>query len=119
MIAFIPLILFSVLLNAIAQILLKKGMISVGNLALSVEFITKCVLNPYILGGFGIYAISIISWLIVLSKVQVSIAYPFLAFGFVFSAVVAYFAFGEPLGVYKIIGIVLICAGLVLLAFSN
>ncbi|MGX2982091.1 hypothetical protein [Helicobacter sp. 23-1045] len=118
MLAFIPLILFSVLLNAIAQLLLKKGMSSEA-LELSGAFILKCALNPFILGGLGIYAISIISWLIVLAKVQVSVAYPFLALGFVFSAVVAHFAFGEVLNASKIAGIGLICVGLVLLTMKG
>ena len=47
MIVFIPLILFSVLLNAIAQLLLKKGMSSLGELSLSMDFIMRGVLNPY------------------------------------------------------------------------
>lgn len=119
MIVFIPLILFSVLLNAIAQLLLKKGMVSVGALQLSVEFVFKCAINPFIFGGMCVYAISIISWLIVLSKVQVSVAYPFLALGFIFSAIVAHFAFGEALGMGKITGIGLICVGLVLLTINN
>lgn len=119
MLAFIPLILFSVLLNATAQLLLKKGMVSVGALEASVEFAFKCAINPFILGGIGVYAISIISWLIVLAKVQVSVAYPFLALGFIFSAIVAHFAFGEALGISKIAGIGLICVGLVLLTMNN
>lgn len=119
MTAFIPLILFSVLLNALAQILLKKAMMSLGELDLSLAFVLKGVMNPYILGGLGVYAISIVSWLIVLAKVNVSVAYPFLALGFVFSALVAYFAFGEPLTAYKISGIALICVGLVLLTLSK
>ena len=116
---FIPLILFSVLLNALAQILLKKAMSSLGELALSGAFVLKAALNPYILGGLGVYAVSIISWLIVLAKVNVSVAYPFLALGFVFSALVAHFAFGEPLTAHKIIGIALICIGLVCLTMSR
>ncbi|MDL0082047.1 EamA family transporter [Helicobacter sp. XJK30-2] len=119
MIAFIPLILFSVLLNATAQLLLKRGMSELGELSLSLSFILKGVLNPFILGGLAIYAISIVSWLIVLARVNVSIAYPFLSLGFIFSAVVAYFAFGEPLTLQKILGIALICAGLVFLTFSR
>lgn len=119
MLAFIPLIVFSVLLNAIAQLLLKKGMTSLGELELSAQFVLKGVLNPFIIGGLGIYAISIVSWLIVLARVNVSIAYPFLSLGFIFSAVVAYFAFGEPLSLQKILGIALICAGLVFLTLSR
>lgn len=116
---FIPLIIFSVLLNATAQLLLKKAMTNLGELNLSVAFVIKGVFNPYILGGLGVYAISIVSWLIVLAKVNVSVAYPFLALGFVFSVLVAYFAFNEPLTAYKIIGIALICVGLVFLTLSK
>lgn len=119
MLAFIPLILFSVFLNASAQLVLKKGMVSLGELHLSLEFIIKAILNPYILGGLGIYAISIVSWLIVLAKVNVSIAYPFLSVGFIFSAIIAHFMFHEPLTLPKILGIGLICIGLVFLTFSK
>lgn len=115
MLIYIPIILFSVLLNAVAQLLLKKGMSSLGELSLSLEFVLRGVLNPYIIGGMGVYAVSIVSWLIVLAKVNVSVAYPFLSIGFVFSAVVAHFVFGEPLEGLKILGIVLICMGLVCL----
>ena len=52
MIAFIPLILFSVLLNATAQLLLKRGMSELGELSLSLSFILKGVLNPFILGAW-------------------------------------------------------------------
>lgn len=119
MVAFIPLILFSVLLNATAQLLLKKAMTQLGELHLSIDFIIKGITNPYLIAGMGIYAISIISWLIVLAKVNVSIAYPFLSVGFIFSAIVAYFIFNEPLGAYKIFGIGLICVGLMFLTFSK
>ena len=111
--------MFSVLLNTIAQLLLKKGMSSLGELSLSMDCIMRGVLNPYIIGGMGIYAISIVSWLIVLAKVNVSVAYPFLSIGFIFSAIVAYFAFGEPLGGLKILGIALICLGLVCLTMAK
>ncbi len=107
------------MLNATAQLVLKKGMMSLGELSFSFEFIYKALFNPYILGGLGIYAISIVSWLIVLAKVNVSIAYPFLSLGFIFSAIVAYFAFGEPLGVFKLIGIALICVGLLFLTLAK
>jgi len=116
---FIPLILFSVLLNALAQLLLKKAMISVGALELSISFVLKCAFNPFIIAGLGVYAVSIISWLIVLARVNVSVAYPFLSLGFIFSALVAYFWFNEPLSLQKILGIALICAGLIFLTFSK
>ena len=115
MIKFIPLILFSVLLNAIAQLVLKKGMSTIGG----GKIVFKIITNPYIIAGMGIYGISILSWLFVLSKVNVSVAYPFLSIGFIFSSIAAYYVFNEPLTIHKIIGIALICAGLVFLSLSK
>ncbi|MDO7253543.1 EamA family transporter [Helicobacter cappadocius] len=119
MIKFIPIILFSVALNAFAQIFIKKGMMSLGSLSVSMDFILRGLGNFYLWMGMLCYAISVLSWMVVLSKVNVSIAYPFLSLGFIFSAIVAYYAFGEPLTLYKIIGIALICAGLFFLTISK
>ncbi|PAF43962.1 SMR family transporter [Helicobacter sp. 11S02596-1] len=119
MIKFIPLILFSVALNAFAQLFIKKGMVTLGELHLSLAFIYRGVLNPYLWGGFVCYALSILTWMVVLSKVNVSIAYPFLSVGFILTAFLAYFMFGEPLDTNKMIGIVLICIGLVFLSVAK
>lgn len=119
MIKFIPLIIFSVSLNAFAQIFIKQGMSNLGILNLSIDFILKGLGNVYLWLGMLCYGASILSWMAVLSKVDVSVAYPFLGLGFVISAVIAYYAFGEPLGLYKILGIGLICVGLILLTISE
>lgn len=119
MIKFIPIILFSVALNAFAQIFIKKGMMSLGQLSLSMGFVLKGLGSFHLWMGMICYAISVLSWMVVLSKVNVSIAYPFLSLGFILSAIIAYYFLGEPLTLYKIIGIALICAGLVFLTISE
>ena len=105
----IPLILSSVFLNALAQIFIRQGMLKLG----SVSF------NMYLLSGMFSYGISIILWMIVLSKVNVSLAYPFLSVGYVVTAVLAYLIFKEPLTVQKIFGIAIICLGVVILTYSK
>ncbi|PAF43459.1 SMR family transporter [Helicobacter sp. 11S03491-1] len=119
MIQFIPLILFSVALNAFAQLFIKKGMLNLGALDLSFDFILRGLGNIYLWIGMFCYGVSILSWMAVLSKVNVSVAYPFLGVGFILSAIIAYYIFGEPLTFYKIIGIGLICVGLVFLTMSK
>ncbi|PAF46405.1 hypothetical protein BKH41_09245 [Helicobacter sp. 12S02232-10] len=119
MIKFIPLILFSVALNAFAQLFIKKGMTTLGELHLSLELILKSLANIYLWGGLFCYGISVLTWMIVLSKVNVSIAYPFLSLGFILTAILAYFIFGEPLDFNKIIGIIFICVGLVFLSVAK
>ena len=54
----------------------------------------------------------------VLSKVEVSFAYPFLSVGYVVAAVVGYYFFGEALSVIRIVGIVIICIGVYLISRS-
>ena len=122
MIAYIPLILTSVSLNALAQILLKQGMLSIGRFDFSAgqmaATLPRVALNPFVVGGMACYALSIGLWLMVLSRVEVSAAYPFLSVGYVIAVAAGYWFFGEGLGLARILGISLICAGVVLVARS-
>ena len=119
----IPLILSSVFLNALAQIFIRQGMLKLGSVSFNMEQIWNMALsvftNMYLLSGMFSYGISIILWMIVLSKVNVSLAYPFLSVGYVVTAVLAYLIFKEPLTVQKIFGIAIICLGVVILKYSK
>lgn len=122
MLAHIPLILVSVSLNALAQILLKQGMLGIGRFAFAADqlfaVLPRIAFNPFVAGGMACYALSIGLWLMVLSRVEVSAAYPFLSVGYVIAAAAGYWLFGEALGAARIAGIALICAGVVLVAQS-
>lgn len=113
-------ILFSVSLNTFAQLFLKKGADTcISGKTMTFEVFLLCISNLYFWLGFLCYAISVLSWIFILSKMSVSLAYPFLSFGFVLSMILAYFLFGEPITVAKIMGIGLICFGLFTLSFSG
>jgi multidrug transporter EmrE-like cation transporter len=120
---YIPFILFTVLTNAAAQIMLKQGMMSLGPLSFTadtmVQRIFQIIFNPWVFIGLTTFVISMASHLFVLSKVDLSFAYPFLSLAYVVVAVVAWLVFKEDLGVAKIAGIVLICAGTILIAQSG
>ena len=87
---YLPLILSGVLLNAAAQIVLKQGMRSIGTFAFTLENLIpigiRVGLNPFVLLGIGFYGISVIVWLLVLSRVDVSYAYPMLSIGYIVAA---------------------------------
>lgn len=115
----IAIILLSVSLNAFAQIFLKKGADAcLANRLVNLETLLLCVSNLYFWLGFLCYAISILSWIFVLSKMNVSLAYPFLAFGFVLSIVLAYVLLGEAITLSKITAIFFICVGLIILSLG-
>lgn len=114
------LILSGVLLNAMAQLLLKAGMNQIGHFgftftnALPVSL--RVMTNPPIVTGLLLYVISVMVWLLVLSRVQVSFAYPMLSIGYVVNALAAYYLFGEPLTSLRLLGIFTIIAGVYLIA---
>ncbi|MGL4437892.1 MAG: transporter [Bosea sp. (in: a-proteobacteria)] len=120
--SFLPLILFTVLTNAAAQIMLKKGMIGVGNLDVAadglISTVFRVIFNPFVFFGLSTFVVSMASHLIVLSKVQLSYAYPFLSLAYVVVAAYSYFFFAEDIGVARLAGFGLIIAGTVLIAQS-
>lgn len=117
------LILTGVLLNAGAQLLLKAGMGQIGHFEFSwanaFPIALKVLVNPPILTGLSMYVMSVVVWLLVLSRVQVSFAYPMLSIGYVVNAIAAYYLFGEPLTSVRLFGIFIIIAGVYLVAQSN
>lgn len=114
------LILTGVLLNAAAQLLLKAGTNAIGHFEFSAAAIVpvgwRIATSPHILGGLGCYGISVVVWILALSRVPVSQAYPLLSIGYVVNALAAWWWFGEALNSAKLGGIALIVAGVVLVA---
>ncbi len=116
----ILMILGSVLLNAIAQLLIRKGMLCIGAVGVTnfIENIWAMVTNLWLWGAMACYAVSILMWMSVLSKVEVSFAYPFLSIGYIFAAVFGYMLFNEDLSMTRILGIIVICIGVILISRS-
>lgn len=116
------LILTGVLLNAVAQLLLKAGTNMLGvitpTLANALPLTGAIATNPRFLGGFACYGISVLVWILALSRVPVSIAYPMLSIGYVVNAFAAWHLFGETLSSGRWLGIGFIIVGVYLLARS-
>ena len=116
------LVLTGVLLNAAAQLLLKAGTNSIGHfdftLANALPIGMQVAREPHILGGLSCYVVSVVVWILALSRVEVSIAYPMLSLGYVVNAVAAWYLFGESLNAMRLGGIAVIIVGVVLVARS-
>ena len=73
----------TVLLNAVAQLLLKAGTRTIGHFEFSLANVWpvgwSLATNPYIFGGLSCYAVSVVIWILALSRVEVSLAYPMLS----------------------------------------
>lgn len=117
----ISLVLLSVILNTIGQLLFKIGLNQVGAFSFSpvslLHFGLKVLTNLSVMFGLMIYVISTMVWFLVLSRADVSFAYPLVSIGYIFNSVAAYYILHENafspmrlLGTLTIIvGVVLIC----------
>ena len=119
---YIPFILFTVVTNAAAQILLKKGMTQVGVFSLAdgvIPVTFRILFNGYVFLGLTTFVISMASHLFVLSRVDVSFAYPFLSIAYVLVAVYAHMFLDESVTLTQAAGIALICGGTVLIGMKT
>ena len=114
--------LISIALSVVAQFSLKAGMSGekVQN-ALQQSNLLKTFFNvftdKYVFSGFLLYALGAVVWLAVLSKWDVSKAYPLVGLGFVFTVAIGFFV-GEQVTIPRVIGVALICAGVFLVGRS-
>lgn len=116
------LLMTGVMLNAGAQLLLKAGTNSVGVFEFSRDNIVpigwKIATEPHIVGGLACYVISVVVWIMALSRVEVSVAYPLLSVGYVVNAIAAWYLFGEALTPVRLAGIGVIIVGVCLVTRS-
>jgi multidrug transporter EmrE-like cation transporter len=118
------LVLLGVLLNAAAQLLLKAGASSVGPMVAGagrdwLATAGRLALHPGVVGGLACYVISVVVWIVALSRVEVSIAYPMLSIGYIVNALLAWWLFGESVNAQRWLGIAVIVVGVVLVARSG
>lgn len=112
-----------VLLNSAAQLMLKAGartlgVVSMGSASSLAQAAWSAATQPWIGLGLVCYFVSAALWVVALTKVDVTIAYPMLSMGYVIAAVLAWHFFGESLNAGRILGIAIILVGVVVLGRS-
>lgn len=113
----IILILASVALGVMGQVSLKKGMLLSGSIGLTLSLI-KVIFTPYIFLGLVLYAIAMFLWLSILSRVELSYAYPMLSLSYVFIILASWLIFNEHLSLLRLLGVVFICLGVMMVGRS-
>ncbi|MEI6188025.1 MAG: EamA family transporter [Alphaproteobacteria bacterium] len=119
----LPLIFLGVVLNTVAQIFLKMGATSIGYFDFSLNNIRpvlfKLLTTPTIIGGISIYVLSVVIWIMALSRVEVSYAYPLTSMGYILTALAGHFLLQESMTPSRIFGIFMIMIGVYFVARSS
>jgi multidrug transporter EmrE-like cation transporter len=116
------LILVSVSLNAGAQIIMRKAMLQIGEINLEskniLSYWSRLIENIFLWISFPCYGLSILIWIIVLSKVEVSYAYAFSSIGYILITIAGALLLHEQVSLLRVVGIIIVCCGIVLVARS-
>lgn len=116
----LSLILISVLLIDAGQLLLKYSLNTFGEINWGFDLLFSNFIliaqNPFVWLALFLMGLSSFTWLLALSKNNLSYAYPILSFGYVVVAVLSWVFFSEPMGMVKILGLGIIAMGVVMLS---
>ncbi|HVE75753.1 MAG TPA: EamA family transporter [Actinomycetota bacterium] len=116
--------LFSVFLATAGQLLLRNGMekvgyIGSGELGRPVKLLAEVATTPQVVLGLGLFGASAVSWLIVLSRAPLSLAYPFAGLTYILTALFSRFVLKEQVSWVRWLGIFLILTGILIVGRSG
>ncbi len=116
------LIFTPIIIAAAGQLILKVGMNNIGMVDLKkigiLNYLLKIIQNPQVMIGLLFYGISALLWLIVLSKEELSLVYPMVAFSYVITVILSMLILKEAIPPLRWLGLSIICLGIFLIAKS-
>ncbi|MBN2058210.1 MAG: EamA family transporter [Candidatus Saganbacteria bacterium] len=111
----------SIILATMGQLLMKRGMMSFGAFPVS-QLLSKIIpmfLNPYVFVGLACFGASAVTWLVVLSRMELSLVYPMVSVAYVIVALVSWIFFKENLTLVRWLGILVIMVGVFLISRTS
>ncbi len=113
------LLLMSIVSSAFGQFFLKLGALKLGKVTSSnvVNHVLKIATTPELIAGLACYGLGAIAYIMVLTRVKLSIAAPSASLIYVFSVLFGYFAFQEALSAYRLLGLGFITCGVILITW--
>jgi multidrug transporter EmrE-like cation transporter len=107
----------SIVGNVSGQLLLKNGMVLIAR-APGRSLLLSMITSPWVIGGLLVYGGGVIFWIIALSYLQLSFAYPFGSLAYIGIIIGSYFLFKEPISRQRLVGIGILVLGIVLIGLS-
>lgn len=115
-------VFLTILLTVYGQVIIKWQVVSAGTIPEitydKILYLGKLVLNPWVLSGFVAAFVAALSWMLAMSKLQLSYAYPFVSLTFVLVLICSSLLFSEPITWQKIIGLIFIMLGVCISSYA-
>lgn len=115
------LLLVSVLASVSGQFFLKAGASKLGKVSIdnAVSHILRIITIPELLAGLAFYGLGAFAYILLLTRVNLSIASPSISLVYVFSVFLGYFLFKEAISITTIVGLSLIMSGVILVVWKK
>ena len=115
------LLLVAVCASVVGQFLLKAGAVKLARLDLGAiaQVLWGIATTPELLLGLACYGAGAVSYILLLTKVDLSVASPAIALVYVFSVAIGYFVFRETIPPSRVVGLGLIVAGVILVVWKK
>jgi len=109
-------IVLTVCLNTAGQFMMKAGVNKIGKIGIENIFgsFVKVVSSWFVIGGFISYAVSAVLWIVILSRAELSWAFPMVSLSYVLTALIAPYLLNETFSIQRFVGILVIVAGVFL-----
>jgi len=114
--AYLTWIVASVLCSSFAHFSLKLGALRLNAGGGLVNMIVRLSTNGWLILGAALHAIALTLWVIGLKRVELSVAYPFIALGFALVSLLSWAFLGETFDTARLVGILLIATGVMVIA---
>ena len=111
-------LVFAIGLGAIGQILMKSGVNQLGAHPAPALVLRSIFTNLRIFGGFACYGISSLFYLVAISRLPLSYAYPMVALSYVLVTFLAWRLLHEEVPMIRVAGLALIMLGVIVMALS-
>jgi len=109
-------LLLAICLTVVGELLLKAGMNHVGLFSFRWEVLLRTFTNWQVLAGFAFIFAGSIFWLVVISRIELSVAYPMLGLSYVMTVIASWLFLNERLTWQKVVGSLVICLGVALVS---
>jgi drug/metabolite transporter (DMT)-like permease len=115
------LLLVSILFSGSGQFFLKSGALKLGKVtgANLVGHVLGIATTPELLMGLACYALGAVSYIMLLTRVNLSVAGPSASLIYIFSVLLGYFAFNETISINRLLGLGCIVCGVILIAWQR
>ena len=110
-------VFITVFLTVYSQVVIKWQVLAAGafpaDSAGQFWFLARLLLNPWVVSALAAGLLAVVSWMAAMTRLELSHAYPFMSLSFVLVLVLSGMVFDEPVTAYKMLGLSLIVAGII------